>query len=161
MAYETITTGQLITANKLQEFQNFIVNVFASASARDSAITSPVHGQFAYLSDTDVLTFYNGSSWSSFIGEGDITAVTVNTNSNSGMSGGATATSGAFTSDLSVDANNLATTTAVSTDYVIVEDVTDNSTKKALVSDITSGYATETYVNSQGFADIGLIIALG
>ena len=39
MSYESITTGQLITATKLQEFQNGIINVFADASARDSAIT--------------------------------------------------------------------------------------------------------------------------
>ena len=86
---------------------------------------------------------------------GDITGIT--TAANSGLAGGAN--SGAPT--LSVDANNLSSVTAASTDYVIVEDVTDNSTKKALVSDIVNGYATESYVTSQGFADIGLVIALG
>ena len=58
--------------------------------------------------------------------------------SNSGLSGGSTATSGAFTSTLLIDANNLATATAEQTDYLIIEDVTDNSTKKALISDIVS-----------------------
>jgi len=42
------------------------------------------------------------------------------------------------TVDLVLDANDLSVATAVSTDYVIIEDVTDNSTKKALISDIIS-----------------------
>jgi hypothetical protein len=39
------------------------VLVFASAAARDSAITSPQEGQFAYLKDTNVTTYYTGSTW--------------------------------------------------------------------------------------------------
>lgn len=42
------------------------------------------------------------------------------------------------TVDLVLDANDLSVATAVSTDYVVIEDVTDNSTKKALISDIIS-----------------------
>ena len=37
-----------------------------------------------------------------------------------------------------IDANNLATATAGATDYLIIEDVTDGTTKKALISDIVS-----------------------
>jgi hypothetical protein len=39
------------------------VLVFASAAARDAAITSPEEGQFAYLKDTNVTTYYTGSAW--------------------------------------------------------------------------------------------------
>jgi hypothetical protein len=39
------------------------VLVFASAAARDAAITSPQEGQFAYLKDTNVTTYYTGSAW--------------------------------------------------------------------------------------------------
>ena len=67
---------------------------------------------------------------SDIIAAGDITAIVTDTNS--GLAGGVT--SGA--ADLTLDANNLASTTAVSSDYIIIEDVTDNSTKKALISDI-------------------------
>ena len=67
---------------------------------------------------------------SDIIAAGDITAIVTGTNS--GLAGGVT--SGA--ADLTVDANNLASTTAVSSDYMIIQDVTDNSTKKALISDI-------------------------
>ncbi|MDC0978298.1 hypothetical protein OAR44_02700 [Acidimicrobiia bacterium] len=67
---------------------------------------------------------------SDIISAGDITAIVTDTNS--GLAGGVT--SGA--ADLTLDANNLASTTAVTSDYIIIEDVTDNSTKKALISDI-------------------------
>jgi len=40
-----------------------VIAVFASSSARDAAITSPVNGQFAYLTGTSLLTKYNGSIW--------------------------------------------------------------------------------------------------
>ena len=66
------------------------------------------------------------------IAEGDITAIV--TGSDSGLAGGGT--QGAI--DLTLDANNLASTTAVTSDFIIIQDVTNNSTKKALISDIVS-----------------------
>jgi hypothetical protein len=37
--------------------------VFANAAARDAAVTSPQEGNFAYLKDTNVTTYYTGSAW--------------------------------------------------------------------------------------------------
>jgi hypothetical protein len=37
--------------------------VFASAAARDASVTSPQEGNFAYLKDTNVTTYYTGSAW--------------------------------------------------------------------------------------------------
>ena len=80
---------------------------------------------------------------SDIISQGDITAIVTGTDS--GLAGGVT--SGA--ADLTVDANNLASTTAVSSDYMIIQDVTDNSTKKALISDIVDlGDITEVVAGS-------------
>lgn len=39
------------------------IPIFADAAARDAAITAPVEGQFAFLSDHDWLTWYDGSAW--------------------------------------------------------------------------------------------------
>jgi len=51
-----------------------------------------------------------------------------------GLSGGGS--SGAVS--LAVDVNELSVVTAVAADYIAIEDVGDNSTKKALVSDIVA-----------------------
>ena len=51
-----------------------------------------------------------------------------------GLSGGGS--SGSVT--LAVDVNELTVVTAVAGDYIAIEDVGDNSTKKALVSDIVA-----------------------
>jgi hypothetical protein len=42
------------------------VLVFASAAARDAAITSPQEGQCCYLKDTDAVLTYSGSAWVGF-----------------------------------------------------------------------------------------------
>ena len=61
---------------------------------------------------------------------GDITGVTAGT----AMSGGGA--SGAVT--VNVDVNAAGSVTAVASDYVLIEDIGDNTTKKALISDIVA-----------------------
>jgi hypothetical protein len=46
------------------------VLVFASAAARDAAITSAQEGQFAYLKDTNTTTYYTGSAWTNLVVSG-------------------------------------------------------------------------------------------
>jgi hypothetical protein len=141
MAYKgNWATGDLIDATAFQELVNSAVYSFADLSTIQSSITSAVDGQIAFAQDTESYYRYDSdsTSWVALLGGADITAVTITTGANSGLSGGSTATSGAFTSTLLIDANNLATATAVSTDYLIIEDVTDGSTKKALISDIVA-----------------------
>ena len=141
MAYKgNWATGELIDATAFQELVNSAVYSFADLSTIQSSISSAIDGQIAFAQDTESYYRYDSdsSSWVALLGGADITAVTITTASNSGLSGGSTATSGAFTSTLLIDANNLATATAEQTDYLIIEDVTDGSTKKALISDIVS-----------------------
>ena len=42
------------------------IMVFAGTAARGSAIASPTEGMFAFLKDTDKLTFHDGSDWQDF-----------------------------------------------------------------------------------------------
>jgi hypothetical protein len=141
MAYKgNWATGDLIDTTAFQELVNSAVYSFASLSALTSAITTPVDGQIAFAQDTELYYRWDAdsSAWTLLLGGADITAVTINTNANSGLSGGTATSSGASTTTLLIDANNLATATAVATDYLVIEDVTDGSTKKALISDIVS-----------------------
>jgi hypothetical protein len=63
LGFKTFTTGEVLTAGDVNGYLMQGVLVFASAAARDAAITSPQEGQFAYLKDTNVTTYYTGSAW--------------------------------------------------------------------------------------------------
>ena len=63
LGFKTFATGDVLTATDTNGYLMQGVLVFASAAARDSAITSPQEGQFAYLKDTNVTTYYTGSAW--------------------------------------------------------------------------------------------------
>jgi len=138
--FKVYATGDLITATEFNTFlQEQVIMVFADSSARDSAVSSPSEGMFAYLKDTNALMFYNGSSWASFIGDGDITGVTITTSSTSGLAGGATATSGAFSSTLVISPNLATSATVASADIVLIGDADDsNNLKKTTVADIVA-----------------------
>ena len=151
--FKVYATGDLITATEFNTYlQEQVIMVFADSSARDSAISSPSEGMFAYLKDTNALMFYNGSSWASFIGDGDITGVTITTSSTSGLSGGATATSGAFTSTLVISPNLATSATVATADIVLIGDADDsNNLKKTTAGDIA---------NLAGGVSLGLVLAL-
>jgi hypothetical protein len=65
--FKTFVSGEILTASDVntQVMQQQIC-VFAGTAARGSAISSPIEGQFAFLKDTNTLTFYNGSAWEEF-----------------------------------------------------------------------------------------------
>ena len=132
--FKTFSTGEVLTAADVNDyFMEQVVAIFADSTARDAQITSPIEGQFCFLKDTNVLQFYNGSAWTSFIGDGDITAV--NTAATSGLSGGAT--SGA--ADITIAPNSATSATVASADIVLIGDADDsNALKKTTVSDIVA-----------------------
>ena len=151
--FKVWATGDLVSAS---DFNNYIMEqvimTFASTSARDSAVSSPEEGMFCFLTDTNTLQFYNGSSWASFIGEGDITGVTITTGSTSGLAGGAAATSGAFSSTLVIAPNSATSATVASADIVLIGDADDsNNLKKTTAGDIA---------NLAGGVSLGLVLAL-
>jgi hypothetical protein len=132
--FKTFSTGEVLTAADVNDyFMEQVVAIFADSTARDAQITSPIEGQFCFLKDTNILQFYNGSAWTSFIGDGDITAV--NTSATSGLSGGAT--SGA--ADITIAPNSATSATVASADIVLIGDADDsNALKKTTVADIVA-----------------------
>lgn len=67
MPFKTFVNGFPLNASELNEYLMYqSIAVFADATARDAAITSPVDGQYAHLTGSDTLTRYNGSAWENF-----------------------------------------------------------------------------------------------
>ena len=96
--FKVFAVGEVLTAADVNDYlMEQSIGIFSNSTTRDAQITSPIEGQFCYLADSNVLQFYNGSSWANFIGEGDITGVTAGTN----LSGGGA--SGAVTLNLAID----------------------------------------------------------
>ena len=63
LGFKDFTTGEVLTAADVDGYLMQGVWVFASATARNAAVTSPQEGNFAYLKDTNVTTYYTGSAW--------------------------------------------------------------------------------------------------
>jgi hypothetical protein len=63
LGFKTFAVGEVLSAANVNGYLMQGVLVFADAAARDAAITSPQEGQFAYLKDTNVTTYYTGSAW--------------------------------------------------------------------------------------------------
>jgi hypothetical protein len=61
--FKTFATGDVLSAADVNGYLMQGVLVFADSAERDAEIISPEEGQFAYLKDTNVTTYYTGSSW--------------------------------------------------------------------------------------------------
>lgn len=86
LGFKTFAVGEVLSAANVNGYLMQGVLVFASAAARDAAITSPQEGQFAYTKDTNGLWYYDGATWVASGATGDIEGVTAGT----GISGGGT-----------------------------------------------------------------------
>lgn len=86
LGFKTFNTGDVLSAADVNGYLMQGVLVFADATARDAAITSPQEGQFAYTKDNNSLWYYSGSAWVSSGATGDIEGVTAGV----GISGGGT-----------------------------------------------------------------------
>lgn len=86
LGFKTFNTGDVLTAADVNGYLMQGVLVFADATARDAAITSPQEGQFAYTKDNNSLWYYTGSAWAASGATGDIEGVTAGV----GISGGGT-----------------------------------------------------------------------
>jgi hypothetical protein len=64
LPYTTVVAGTTISASVANtNWRDQVITPFASTSARDSAITSPVNGMVCYTTDAAVLWIYNGTKW--------------------------------------------------------------------------------------------------
>lgn len=63
--YKLFNTGDVLTAAQVNTYlQEQTVMVFASAAARTTALSGVLaEGMMSYLSDTDLIQYYNGTTW--------------------------------------------------------------------------------------------------
>ena len=62
--FKTFSVGEVLTATNVNTYlMQQTVMVFADASARSTAISSPSEGMVTYLSDSNSLWYYSGSAW--------------------------------------------------------------------------------------------------
>jgi len=106
--FKTFTTGEVLTAGDVNGYLMQGINVFATTTARDAAITAPAEGQFAFTKDTNGLWYYDGAAWVASGATGDIEGVTAGV----GISGGGTSGTVTIT-------NDMATTITASGDIVV------------------------------------------
>lgn len=76
LGFKDFTTGEVLTAADVDGYLMQGVWVFASATARDAAVTSPQEGNFAYLKDTNTTTYYTGSAWTNLDTTGMVNPMT-------------------------------------------------------------------------------------
>jgi hypothetical protein len=132
LGFKTFTTGEVLTAADVNGYLMQGVLVFASEAARNSAITSPQEGQFAYTKDNNSLWYYTGSAWAASGATGDIEGVTAGV----GISGGGTSGTVTIT-------NDMATTITASGDIVVgtgsgtYDNLPIGSTGQVLTADTT------------------------
>jgi len=63
MPREVFIAGQILTAAEMNTVSDQTVMSFAGTAARGSAIPSPVEGMAAYLTDSNIVSLYDGSAW--------------------------------------------------------------------------------------------------
>jgi hypothetical protein len=178
LGFKDFVTGEVLTAADVDGYLMQNIWVFASAAARDAAVTSPQEGNFAYLKDTNVTTYYTGSAWANLDTTGMTNPMTTTGDtiySSSGstparlgigstgniltVAGGVptwAAPAGGITSANSTVDTEQATTSTSFTDLTTVQTATLTTGTKALVLITAKIRATPQYANVLvGFAVSG------
>jgi hypothetical protein len=175
LGFKDFVTGEVLTAADVDGYLMQGVWVFASAAARDAAVTSPQEGNFAYLKDTNVTTYYTGSAWANLDTTGmtnpmTTTGDTIYSSSGStparlgigstgqvltvagGVPSWATpAAAAGFTSKANYVITNQSTSSTTFTDLSTTQSVTLTTGTKALILLSSETYNSGTDANYLGF----------
>jgi len=82
LGFKTFNTGDVLTAADTNGYLMQGVWVFANATARTAAVTSPQEGNMSYLSDTNSVEYYSGSAWVAVGGSSDFVKISAATYTN-------------------------------------------------------------------------------
>lgn len=175
LGFKTFTTGEVLTAANVNGYLMQGVLVFASAAARDAAITSPQEGQFAYTKDTNGLWYYDGAAWVASGATGDIEGVTAGIGiSGGGTSGTVTVTNSMATAidakgDLvaGTGADTFAKLTVGANGTTLVADSAEATGLKwatpaggKVLQVVSATYSTATTIASTTYTDTGLTASI-
>lgn len=148
LGFKDFTTGEVLTAANVNGYLMQGIWVFANATARNAAITSPQEGNACYLKDTDAVMTYNGSAWVTVGGSAVSTGLVFLNKTD-------------FTASSAVNINNVFSTTYDNYKIMIVGTSTTASKGQATIRMRVSGADTVTNYLSQKNAayDTNLIAA--
>jgi hypothetical protein len=144
LGFKDFTTGEVLTAADVDGYLMQGIWVFASAAARDSAVTSPQEGNFAYLKDTNITTYYTGSAWTNLDTTGMVNPMTTTGDTIYSSSGSTPARLGIGTAGQVLTVNSGATapewTTISSGGMTLI-----SQTVASAISSLTLGSIPSTY----------------
>ena len=145
LGFKTFTTGEVLTAADTNGYLMQGILVFASEAARNSAITSPQEGQFAFTKDTNSTWYYDGAAWVLSGATGDITGITTATGS--GLAGGATSGNVTLTLSSTYTAKTASYTFAAGDEYNIFSMNNAATQQFNIPTDATYNFAVGTEIN--------------
>ena len=65
---KVFTAGEVLTAANVQGYlQDQVVQVYAGTAARSSAVGTATEGMISYLTDTNVVQYYDGAAWADLV----------------------------------------------------------------------------------------------
>jgi hypothetical protein len=148
MSWRLWTVGEVVEADDFQDLvQDQVVQVYADASARTTALTTNVsEGMLSYLSDTDSLEYYSGTDWEAVSNPGDITSVIAGT----ALTGGGTTGDVTLNVDLTavtIPTAQISDLTATAAELNILDGVTATTAEINLLDGLTATTVELNYID--------------
>jgi hypothetical protein len=136
LGFKDFQTGEVLTAADVDGYLMQGIWVFADATARDAAVTSPQEGNACYLKDTNQVLTYSGSAWVA-VGGGSIPA-----NNGAEINTAQNTTSTSYT-DLTTAGPAVTVTTGTKALVIITSELSHDATGVPRVSFAVSGATTQ------------------